>query len=218
VILEAGSAVVVRDWVDAVDGLLMAWYPGMEGGTAITEVLFGDVGPSGRLPVTFPKSEEQLPPWDIASDEVTYTFLHGYRLFDAEDREPEFPFGFGLGYVATGLSNLRVDRESATGSDTVTVSVDVENRSQRAGVEVVQVYAGAVSSSVQRAPRVLVGFGRVSLEPASAKTVQIAIPIAEALSHWDVDAADWALEKTEYQLHVGTSSRDLPLVAPLTVR
>jgi beta-glucosidase len=217
VVLEAGSAVVVRDWVDAVDGLVMAWYPGMQGGTAIAEVLFGDVEPSGRLPVTFPRDEEQLPLWDITSEEVSYGFLHGYRLLDDEASEPEFPFGFGLGYARTGLSNLRLDRESATGAETVTVSVDVENLSDRAAVAVVQVYASAPSSGVQRAPRVLVGFRRVRLEPESAKTVQIAVPVAEALSHWDTETGGWALEATEYRLHVGTSSRDLPLTAPLEV-
>jgi beta-glucosidase len=215
VVLEAGSAVTVRGWVDAVDALLLAWYPGMEGGTALAEILFGDVNPSGRLPVTVPRSEDDLPPWDITSDEVAYGYLHGYRLLDARGLLPEYPFGFGLGYAPTALARLQVTPARAGDGETVTVSVDVHNAGTRAADEVVQIYASAPDSSVERAPRVLVGFRRVAIAPGEVVTVQIAVEPGVAFGHWDASRQAWALEATRWVLHAGTSARDLPLEAEI---
>ena len=211
VVLEAGSALLVRPWIDEVPAVVMAWYPGMEGGTALARVLAGDVGPSGRLPVSFARAETDLPEWDIESEEVSYAYLHGYRLLDAEGSEPEFAFGHGLGYSETELGRASLEREAAGVGDSVIVSVDVYNRGERAMDELVQIYASAPDSSVERAPKVLVGFARVSLEPGEVKTVQIEIEVAQRLSHWDSDAGAWALEATSWVLHIGRSARDLPL-------
>lgn len=218
VVVEAGSAVLVRPWVESVSALLMAWYPGMEGGTALADIIMGEVGPSGRLPVSLPRDQSDLPPWDIESDEVSYEFLHGYRLLDADGREPEFAFGFGLGYSETELGRPSIDRETAAAGDTVTVSVDVYNHGERAMDEIVQIYASAPDSSVERAPKVLVGFSRVSLDPGEVKTVQIEIDVSASLSHWDLDADAWQLEPTSWTLLIGRSSRDLPLELSLQIQ
>ena len=216
VVLEGGSAITVRNWVDSVDALLMAWYPGMEGGTGIARVLFGMVNPSGKLPVTFPRSMEQLPPWDITSDEVLYGYFHGYRLVDRNGEEPEFPFGFGLSYTRFALGRLAVDRAVATRDDVVTVSVDVYNEGSRAGDEVVQVYVSYPDSGMERSVSELRAFRRISLEPGEVKTVELELPVND-LAYYDEASATWVVEPGEYVLRGGTSSRDLPLTGTLRV-
>ncbi len=109
VVLEAGSAVLTSGWQDRVAAILVAWYPGMEGGNALAAILFGDENPSGKLPLTFPESNEQLPPFDKKAKSVEYGYYHGYRLFDREGYEPAFPFGFGLHYTEYAYSNLRLN-------------------------------------------------------------------------------------------------------------
>jgi beta-glucosidase len=195
----------------------MAWYPGMEGGTVIAELLFGDLNPAGKLPVTFPRSEDQLPRWDTCGVEIQMGFLHGYRLLDAEDREPEYPFGFGLSYTPTAVTNLRASGGSASRGDTLVFSVDVENRGAREVSEVVQLYVSAPNSTVQRAPRLLVAFRRVRIPAGKALRVELAVPVTARLSHWDTPAGAWALESTDYVFHAGTSSRDLPLCTTVSV-
>ena len=106
VVLQAGSAIVVRDWIDQVEGLVMAWYGGREGGHGLARVLFGAVSPSGRLPVSVPRDMDQLMPWDVEALRVEHDLLHGYRWLEHHSRSPEFPFGFGLGYTTFELSEL----------------------------------------------------------------------------------------------------------------
>jgi beta-glucosidase len=216
VVLEAGSALTMGDWIDDVDAVLMAWYPGMAGGTAIAEILFGDVNPGGKTPVTFPKSLAQLPEWDIASDEVDYGFLHGYRLLDANDDEPLFPFGHGLGYTRFALGRAEVSAATLAPDGAVIVSVDVFNAGERAGAEVVQIYASVPRSRVARVPRALVGFRRIELEAGAVASVRIEVS-ARDLAYWDSSAGGWVVEPAEYVLHVGTSSRHLPLAMTVAI-
>ncbi|HEY6560351.1 MAG TPA: glycoside hydrolase family 3 C-terminal domain-containing protein [Polyangiaceae bacterium] len=217
VVLEAGSAVVVEPWIDSVQALVMAWYPGMQGGTAIANVLSGRVNPSGKLPVSFARSMDQLPPWDITSDEVSYGYLHGYRLLDAQAEDPRFPFGFGLGYSRFQLGRLKLDRRVAGAADRVRLSVDVYNRGSRQGTEVVQVYASAPGSRFERAPRELRAFRRVELEAGAVRTVELELSVAD-LAVYEPDARTFYVEPLEYVLHVGTSARDLTLSARLSVK
>lgn len=210
VVLEGGSAIVVRPWVDEVEGLVMAWYPGMEGGHAIADVLFGDASPSGRLPITFPRSVDDLPPFDNESEEVTYGFLHGYRHVDAEGTEPEFPFGFGLSYTTFAYSNLELGSATVPPDGMLSVHVDVTNTGQVAGDEVVQLYVAYQGSAVERAPKDLKAFQRVHLAPAETQNVTLELP-ARDLAYWDVATGGWVVEPIAYEVHVGPSSRDLPL-------
>ena len=206
VVLEGGSAILVDEWIDSVDALLMVWYPGREGGHAIANVLFGDVNPSGRLPVSFPRSMDQLMPWDVTALSVQHDLLHGYRYLDHHGHTPAFPFGFGLGYTTFALSNLDVRRVGPS----FRITVHVTNTGARAGATVVQLYVGCEASRVLRANNELKGFGRVELD--AAETAVLEIDVADDdLRYFDEAVGDWRLEACVYRLGVGFSSRDLPL-------
>ncbi len=206
VVLEGGSAILVDDWIDSVDALLMAWYPGREGGHAIANVLFGEVNPSGRLPVSFPRSMDQLMPWGVAALSVEHDLLHGYRYLDHHGHEPAFPFGFGSSYTTFVMSELDVRRVGTS----FCISVRVENTGARAGATVVQLYVGCDESRVLRAKNELKGFGRVQLDPHEAAVLELDVADDE-LRYFDADIGDWRLEDCVYRLSVGFSSRDLPL-------
>jgi len=206
VILEAGSAIEMRAWVDQVQGLLMAWYPGCEGGHAIASILFGKINPSGRLPVSIPRYLDQHVPWDITSLQVPHDYLQGYAYMQANQAEPEYPFGFGLSYSSFALESLTVQ----TTDEGLRVSVDVTNTGAMAGATVVQLYVSCPDSTVLRAPRILKGFGRVALQPMEQATL-VMLTKDESLAFYDEQAADWQLEACHYDLHVGFSSVDLPL-------
>jgi beta-glucosidase len=206
VVLEGGSAILVDEWIDSVNALLMVWYPGREGGHAIANVLFGDVNPSGRLPVSFPRSMDQLMPWDVASLSVDHDLLHGYRYLDHHGHTPAFPFGFGLSYTTFALSNLAVRRLGPL----FRISVHVTNAGNRAGASVVQLYVGCERSRVLRAKNELKGFGRVDLN--AGETAVLELDVADDdLRYFDETIGDWRLEACVYRLSIGFSSRDLPL-------
>ena len=216
VVLEGGSAITMGDWLPEIEALLMAWYPGQMGGHAIAELLFGDTNPSGKLPITFPTGLDQLPPFDNESLAVTYDYFHGYRYLDRNDFNPEFPFGFGLSYTTFSLDNLRADQTQASNGDVVLFSVDITNTGTVRGAEVVQLYVTYPGSAVERTERELRGFAKVALDPGETRTAEISVPVND-LAYYDVMDSAWALEGLEHEVHVGTSSRDLPLATTLTV-
>ena len=216
VVLEGGGAITMGEWLPDIDALLMVWYPGQMGGHAVADLLLGNENPSGKLPITFPTGLDQLPPFDNTSLEVTYGYFHGYRYLDRNDATPEFPFGFGLSYSTFSVDNLRSDRSEARAGDTVTFAVDVTNTGSVAGAEVVQLYFAFPGSSVDRADRELKGFARVELQPGETGTAEIRVPIDD-LAYYDVDESAWVVEPLEHTVHAGTSSRDLPLSATLSV-
>jgi len=206
VVLEGGSAIEVGAWLDRVAALVMAWYPGREGGHAIARVLFGDVNPSGRLPVSFPRSLDQLMEWDVTALDVRHDLLHGYRYLDFHGNEPQFPFGFGLSYTSFALDGVAVARSGAG----FQIDAAVRNTGARAGATVVQVYVGARDSSVFRVPKELKQFGRVELEPGETATLSFDVG-DDALRYYHAEGAEWRLEECGYELLVGFSSADLPV-------
>jgi len=216
VVLEGGSAITMGDWLPDIEALLMVWYPGQMGGHAIADLLFGGANPSGKLPITFPTGLDQLPAFDNESLSVTYDYFHGYRYLDRNDSTPEFPFGFGLSYTTFSVDNLRANQTQATAGDVMRFSVDLTNTGSVAGAEVVQLYVTYPASAVERAERELKGFAKVMLEPGETRTVDIPVPV-NSLAYYDVVDSAWALEGLEHEIHVGTSSRDLPLATTLTV-
>jgi beta-glucosidase len=216
VVLEGGGAITMGEWLPDIEALLMAWYPGQMGGHAVADLLFGDANPSGKLPITFPTGLDQLPPFDNQSLEVTYDYFHGYRYLDRNDSTPEFPFGFGLSYTTFTVDNLRASQAEAVAGDLVRFSVDVRNTGSVAGAEVVQLYVSYSGSAVERSERELKGFAKVALGPGETQTVEIAVPVND-LAYYDVAESAWALEGLEHEVHVGTSSRDLPLATTLSV-
>src|SRR5262249_17272557 len=151
--------------------ILTAWYPGEQGGNAIAEVLFGDVNPSGHLPLSFPHAEADLPVFDNVSFAVTYGYFHGYRWLDRNGTAPLFPFGFGLSYTTFQYANLTVTPGTLSPHGRLRVTADVTNTGTVAGDEVAQLYVGYTGSQVDRSVRDLKGFARVHLEPGETRTV-----------------------------------------------
>ena len=216
VVLEGGSAILVEGFADHVAAILMAWYPGMEGGNALAEVLFGDVNPSGKLDVTVPRSAEQLPPFVNDQSQVEYGYYHGYRYVDKNDLDPRYPFGFGLSYTAFEFRHLRLAARTIAPNGHVRATVDVENTGRVAGEEVVQLYVGYEGSQVDRPVRELKAFQRVALAAGQTKTVPLEFPATD-LAFFDVAANEFVVEPIDYLVECGASSRDLPLQARFSV-
>jgi beta-glucosidase len=206
VVLEGGSAIQVRDWVDQVDGLLMAWYPGREGGHAIANILFGKVNPSGRLPVSFPTHLDQHVPWDITALQVPHEYLHGYGYMQAKGERPEFSFGSGLSYSRFDLTGMTTERHG----DGCRVMADVVNISTVAGATIVQLYVSCQDSKLLRVPATLKGFGRVELAAGEAATLVMDLADSD-LHYFDEDTNNWQLEACQYDFQVGFASDELLL-------
>ena len=211
VVIEAGSAVLMDSWKDKPQAILMAWYPGMEGGNAIADILFGDVNPSGKLPITFPKSADQLPNFDNKAKETTEGYYHGYRLFDKKGYEPTYPFGYGLSYTTFKYSNFKLDKKQVGKSGKVMASVDVTNTGKVAGEEVVELYVGYKGLKVDRPVKDLKGFAKISLKPGETKTVSLEVK-PENLAYWDTDKNGWVIEEIEYIVYMGPSSAQKDLL------
>jgi len=205
VLLEAGSAIEVRPWVDSVDALMMIWYPGCEGGHALARIIFGDVSPSGRLPVTFPRSLSQLMDWDITALDVEHGLYHGYRYLDKQGERAEFPFGYGLTYSTYSFDGLQVERAD----DGFLLTATLSNTGQNAAAIVPQVYVGYPESKVERVARELKGFGRVETEPGETVDLEIEI-LDEDLCYFDVKQG-WTLETCCYEFSLADSAEDTQL-------
>jgi len=201
-VLLNGSALAINWAQSNVPAIVEAWYPGQAGGQAIADVLFGDYNPAGRLPVTFYRSVNDLPPFE------DYRMTgHTYRFFTGE---PLYAFGHGLSYTTFTYANLRTSTDAPGASDTVMVSVDVTNSGRRAGDEVVQLYVQHVGSSVERPVRDLRGYRRLTLAPGETRTVRMPVPIS-SLAYWDAAADRWVVEADQIRLQVGASSADIRL-------
>ncbi len=205
VLLEGGSAIEVSPWSDEVDGLMMIWYPGREGGHALARVLFGDIDASGRLPVSFPRSMGQLMAWDISALDVPHDLFHGYRYLDRSGGKAQFPFGFGLSYTSFSMDGLQAERVD----DGFVFNLTVTNTGERTGDTVPQLYAGCTESHVLRVEKELKGFGRLTLEPGESADLEIEV-LDEDLRFFDVDDG-WTLESCLYEFHAGFSADDLVL-------
>jgi beta-glucosidase len=238
VVLETGTAVTMP-WIDKVAGVVEAWYAGSSGHKALANVLIGDVNPSGKLPLSFPKSEADLPHPDApkipsesqvragdvadngapsanASAHAGYAVHYdegsevGYKWYEAQNKKPLFSFGFGLSYTTYAYSGLSVD------SATKTVRFTVKNTGKRAGTEIAQVYGRLPKGSDESFKR-LVGWQRITLAPGESQSIAIAID-DRVLQTFDEEKNLWNLTKGEYQVMVGGSSDDTPLLAALVVR
>jgi beta-glucosidase len=219
VVLNTGSAVTMP-WLSSVAGVLEAWYPGQEDGTAIASVLFGNSDPSGHLPVTFPASLSQVPAgtpaqWPGTGGTVAYSegVDVGYRWYQANHLTPLFPFGYGLSYTSFSFSNLKVGSLTAGGAAPVTATVT--NTGSRAGADVAQLYVGDPPASGQP-PEQLEGFQRVYLQPGASQQVTFHLT-QRNLQYWNTTSNRWATSTGSYGINVGDSSASLPLSGTLSV-
>jgi beta-glucosidase len=235
VVLETGSPVTMP-WADQVSGILEAWYAGSRGADAVARVLFGEVNPSAKLPITFPKSEADLPhptlvkPPDASTThgepdawkkiaaglppfQVTYDegLKVGYKWYDAERKQVLFPFGYGLSYTSYNYSDLKV-----TPGKSVQVSFRVTNTGARAGSEVAEVYA-ALPESAGEPPKRLVGWSKVKLNAGESKEVKMELD-ALYLSIFNVERNAWQLVPGDYTFLVGGSSQSLPLKESINLK
>lgn len=199
-VLIGGNMIMMSEWIDCVNSVLMAYYPGMEGGTALAEILFGDVNPSGKLPFVVPVSEGDLPTVDWEAADQYYEYYHGYTRLEKKGIRPLFPYGHGLSYTAFSFGTP----QAAFDVDVLRVTVPVTNTGKRAGDEVVQVYVGYENSAVDRPVKQLAGFARISLNPGETGYARINIP-AEKLKYYEPATRTWILENMDYTIWTGSS-------------
>lgn len=233
VVVESGGPVAMP-WAGQVKGIIEAWFPGIGGAQALANILFGEVNPSGRLPITFPKDDAQLPdpkvpgmnlheegglpenhrgPRELPPFNANYNVAGervGYKWFESKDETPLFPFGFGLSYTSYSFSDLSVDNAAHTATFTVS------NTGQKAGAEVAQVYAVLPSSTGESSYKRLVGWARVELNPGESKKITVKMnPLT--LSIFNVQKNAFVMEPGEYKILAGSSSAETPLNATMQV-
>ncbi len=200
-----GSAVMMEEWQDQAEAILMMWYAGMEGGNALAKILFGEVNPSGKLPFTIPADASQLTTFDGFAESVEYEYYHGYTKVDKMNSKPAFPFGFGLSYTTFKYESLNIVQKDIFINDTLKAAVAVTNTGIMAGEEVVQMYVGFNNSKVDRPVKLLRGFEKIHLNPGEVKRVHFSLPVNE-LAWYNPESKSWEIEEMEYELYVGSSS------------
>ena len=223
VVLTTGGNVDMSRWIDDVSGLIQAWYPGQEGGTALAQILFGDYSPSGKLPASFERRWEDNATFNSYYPEkgtkrVRYSegIFVGYRHFDRSTTKPRFAFGYGLSYTTFAYSNQAISPSRGSLDQAVIVSFDVTNTGGREGAEVAELYVSDGHASVPRPLKELKGFTRVNLKPAETKHVTIRLD-RRAFSFYDVGKKNWSAEPGEFSLLVGASSDDIRLEGSFTL-
>jgi beta-glucosidase len=221
VVLNTSSSMTMP-WIAQVEGVLEAWYGGQEMGNAVASILFGDVNPSGKLPVTFPARLSDLPTntqdqWTGTNGRTLYSegLRVGYRHYDARGIQPLFPFGFGLSYTTFGFGPLSIQPTAGKPAGHYTATVTVTNTGSRAGSEVVQLYVGHPASAGEP-PKQLKDFNKVTLAPGESRQVRFRFG-RRALAHWDVAGDRWLAPAGTYTVMVGNSSRNLPATGTLTL-
>ena len=227
VVMENSSAQVMP-WLASVSAVLEAWFPGQRGGPAIANLLFGAVNPSGKLPITFPASVDQLPrpaiptpPDDTTPFPVNYTesFNVGYKWYDSQGLTPLFPFGFGLSYTTFSFSNAAVVNNLSGGNPNFQVTFNLTNTGPVAGAEVAQVYL-AMPASTGEPPKRLVAWRKVFLQPGASQQVTIEVDANDSshpLSYWDVNSNAWLIAPGVYTVYLGNSSSGANLITAGTL-
>lgn len=229
--LVAGSAVTVEEWHEEVPAIIETFYNGMEGGTALARILFGDVNPSGKLPFTVPKLEMDLPLFNSFDSVADYGYYHGYTRFDKynsgdkfpkdfpdpkylELMRPRYPFGFGLSYTSFQFSSIHLNNTEFSFTDSIHASIKIKNTGIRDGAEVVQLYitlnrapADRKESIKDRPVKLLKAFNKVFLQPNEERVINFTIPVSD-LAYYNPEAKQWVVELKKYEVLVGNSSRD----------
>jgi beta-glucosidase len=222
VVLLGGGPIDVSAWASQAKGILEAWYPGMEGGNALAHILFGDVSPSGKLPFTFPVKLADAPamklgeypstPGNPLKETYKDDIYVGYRYYDTYQVAPQFAFGHGLSYTSFEYGKLAV----TPGRQRATVTLTMRNSGPVAGAEVVQLYVKDLKSTVKRPEKELKAFEKVFLKPGESKRVTLQLP-AESFQYYDETKKQWVLEPGQFDLLVGSSSRDIRQTGSVTL-
>ena len=220
VVLSGGSAVEMP-WADEVPAILNEFLTGQASGSAVCDVLFGDVNPSGKLAETYPyaltdNSSANYFPGTLVSVEYRESVYVGYRYYDKAQKAVRFPFGHGLSYTTFEYSDLKVSADKLKDTDTVTVSFTVKNTGKADGAEAAQVYVSDTESTIFRPEKELKGFKKVFLKAGEAKTVEITLD-KRAFAYYNVNIHDWHVESGEFKILVGASSRDIRLETAVQV-
>jgi beta-glucosidase len=221
VVLQNGAAILMSGWNGAVPAILEAWFGGQECGTAIADVLFGDVNPSGKLPASFPKAWSDCPAYGNypgSNGTVNYAegLYVGYRYFDSKNVEPLYPFGFGLSYTTFTYGKATVAPLKASTSSSFTVKTAVTNSGTAAGSEVMQLYIRPLHASVDRPMKELKRFHKVALKAGETKTVTMTLD-PSAFAFYDVATHAWKTEPGTYEILIGSSSRDIRSTQEVTL-
>lgn len=219
IVVVNSGAPVTMPWADAIPAILQAYYPGQEGGNALAAILFGDVNPSGKLTVTFPKRLIDNPAYINypGGKEVRYGegIFVGYRYYDIKDVAPLFAFGHGLSYTSFDYTGLQVP-EKATAAECIKVAFTVKNSGKRAGKEVCQLYVRDVTASVQRPVKELKGFAKIELQAGESREIVFELN-ERAFAFYDTDKKGWVVEAGDFEIMVGSSSRDIRLSKTIAI-
>jgi beta-glucosidase len=215
VVLEGGS-VIDMPWLSQVPAVVMAWYPGMDGGTALGQLLFGSANFSGKLPMTWPKVWTDEPTLATGTS-TTMDYFVGYKYFDNKAISPLFAFGSGLSYTTFKYDSLVVPCSTVSPDGVVGVQLDVTNAGAVAGDEVAFLFVSYPNSTVRRPAKELKGFHRVSLAPGETKQITIPVRVAD-LKAWDNTKSAWVPASGTVKVMVGPSSDKLPLTDTFTVQ
>jgi beta-glucosidase len=218
VVLINGSPLELGGWLPHTPAVVEAWYPGMEGGNAIADVLFGHVDPSGRLPFSWPKRLEDSPSHLLGTqnnDEADYKekLMVGYRYYDTRNVEPQFPFGYGLSYTTFSCGPLHAVQTNGR----VSINVTVKDTGARDGIETVQIYVRPLKPSVLRPVHELKAFGKISLKAGQSKRVDFQLN-PEAFSYFNAAKNQWQVDPGPYEIQAGVSSRQILSTAKIVVR
>ncbi len=226
VVIMSGGPVETVSWEEGVPAILAAWFAGQEQGNAVARILFGDVNPSGKLPLTFPRSETETPIATPAQYPGVDGVVHyseglfvGYRGYDQFEIEPQYPFGHGLSYTRFAYDQLAVTPEKTDGLQPINIRFTVSNRGTRTGTETAQVYLG-LPDVTEAPPKKLVGWVRVTLAPGESQEVGVVLePLGweRPLSYWNIQSQQWQTTSGAYRLHIGSSSRDIRLHASFNI-
>jgi len=223
VVVNAGGNVYMEKWINNVKGLLHAFYPGQEGGTALAEIIFGIVNPSGKLPASFEKKWSDNPVSKSYSNNgtsrISYTegLMLGYRYYDSNTVEPMFPFGFGLSYTSFEYSNIGITQNIIGDTLKVFVQFDVKNTGKVEGAESSQIYVGADASLVSRPVKELKEFSKVSLQPGEKQTVTVELN-KDAFAYYSVSKSKFVVDKGIFTISVGASSKNIKLTDKVTIK
>ena len=211
VVYVGGSAINMNSWEPKVASIVFAWYSGMEGGTALANVLYGKVNPSGKLPFSIARNDSDYPYFNPYTLKIDYGYYHGYTLFEKNNIEVAYPFGFGLSYTTFAYDNLEIETAELDRTEVLKASVHISNTGDVFGEEIVQLYVGFKNSKIDRPVKLLRGFDKIGLGPGQMKKVDFEVKI-EDLAWYDPEVKQWKIEEMEYELYIGASSEEAKLI------